>query len=83
MSFSINMLPVGTYTDVTGVIAAGPAAEIVALIATLKALIPDPTDTVGIRPASPDFLTITPGAAHLLLAELNAMEAAIAAAPVA
>jgi len=80
---AINESPVGTYADVTGIVNATAAAEVAALVVILKAYIIDPDSTAGNVPASPDFALIPPSVARLLRAELDAMAAAIAAAPTA
>lgn len=77
---ALNEKPIGTYADVTGVVDTTAAAEIVALIAVLDGLIPDPADQSDV-PDSPDFNQIDPAMAVLLRSELDALAAAIAAAP--
>ncbi len=72
--------PVGDYTDVTGVVDATAAAEIVVEIAKLTELIPDPSDTTDYA-GSPDFANIWASAAQQLQDELAGLAAAIAAAP--
>ena len=71
----------GGYANVTGIIAVGPAAELVTEIAKLKALIPDPTQSVSA--VSPEFDAIHPRLAEQLRAEIDAFAAAVAAAPTA
>ena len=77
--------PFGTYADVTGVVDATAAAEIVVLGAALKGLIPDgavPAAAVGGTPeTSPEFDAIRPEYAEKLRLEIDALLAAIAAAP--
>jgi hypothetical protein len=79
--------PFGTYADVTGVVNATAAAEVVVLVATLKGLIPDAaagSDHSGASPeASPEFDAIRPEVAQRIRAEIDALAAAIAAAPTA
>lgn len=74
-------MAVGTYADVTGVVDGTAAGEIVALIAELKSYIPDPTATVSAE--KPDFDQIPPHTADKLRTEIDALAAAIAAAPTA
>jgi len=76
---ALNESPIGSYSDVTGVVDGTAAAEIVTLIATLNGYIADEQD--GSVPASPDFGDIPIGTAKLISAELTALAAAIAAAP--
>ena len=71
--------PMGTYADVTGVVDATAAAEIVALVAELKSFIPDISAAVSAK--HPDFDEIHPSTAEKLRAEIDAAAAAIAAAP--
>jgi len=77
---ALNESPVGTYADVTGVVDATAAAEIVALIAVLQELVPQPA-TLTDYPGSPDFCNIPPAAAQQVQDEVAAIAAAIAAAP--
>ena len=77
---ALNESPVGGYVDVTGVVDATAAAEVVTAFALLADLIPNPasqTDYAG----SPDFANIPPAAAQQLQDELAGLAAAIAAAP--
>ena len=79
------MFSFGTYVDVTGVVDATAAAEIVVLGTSLKTLIPDTfaegvTSSETVMP-SPDFDKMDRGAAEKLVAEIDALLAAIAAAP--
>jgi hypothetical protein len=79
---AVNEGPFATYADVLGVVNATAASEIAALFVTLKTLIPDGSE--GSSPAPhPDFDTVDPAAAVKLIAELDAVAAAIAAAPTA
>ncbi|MGI9406002.1 MAG: hypothetical protein ACR2O4_06485 [Hyphomicrobiaceae bacterium] len=79
---AITVGPFGGYTDVTGVVDATAAAEIVVEIAKLTALIPDGSE--GSSPApDPDFDNVRPDYAEKLLAEIAGLAAAIAAAPTA
>ena len=78
---SLNESPIGVYADVTGIVNATAAAEIVALIAVLASFIASAQD--GSVPASPDFGNIPISTAVAIKAELDALAAAIAAAPTA
>lgn len=80
---ALNEQPIGVYADVTGVVNATAAPEIVALLVILNGYIPDPDDTSGATPASPDFANIPPATARAIRAEITAFAAAIAAAPTA
>ncbi len=79
----------GAYTNVTGVIAAGSKAEIQANINAMKALLPeiepqphqDSPVRAPVSAASPDFQTIPPERSNQLRLELDALWAAINAAP--
>ncbi len=73
------------HADVTGVIDATAAAEVVVEGAKFLALIPDPTvNTVAAtKGASPDFDRIPPATAKLLRDEFALFMAAMAAAPAA
>lgn len=82
---AINEVPVQVYTDATGVIDTTAAAEIVVLVASLNALIPDTghanaqaTPPQGVAPAYDNW---PPALADEMRAELEAMAAAIAAGP--
>lgn len=69
----------GGYANVTEVVSAAAQTAILAELAKLKALLPDPT-----APAvqvSPDFNIIPPAAVVQLRAEIDALNAAIDAAP--
>lgn len=79
---AVNESPIGTYTDVTGVVNATAAAEVVALFVILKGYIPDPSDQADV-PVHTDFWQMPPSVAENLRAEITALEAAIAAAPTA
>ncbi len=77
--------PFATYTDVTGVVNATAAAEIVVLGTNLKALIPN-TFNEGVTSNEspmphPEFDKMNRGDAVKLVAEIDALLAAIAAAP--
>jgi hypothetical protein len=85
---TVQESPFGTYADVTGVVDATAAPEIAAMITSLSDLIPDPRyaslapDSSGQSPAAtPDFDAIRPEYAEKLLLEIEALAAAIAAAP--
>jgi len=92
---ALTVSPFGTYADATGVIDATAAAEIVALITELKTFIPsapsafDAGSGTPVAAASeeamphPEFDDITQHAAEKLLGEIDALAAAIAAAPTA
>ena len=75
---ALNEGPFATYADVTGVVDATAAAEVVVLIAALKALF-DVAD--GESAASPEFARIDRPTRELLVGEIDGMAAAIAAAP--
>ena len=68
----------GVYADVTGVVDATAAAEIVALFAIFDAVI-DPGD--GIEPTHPDFYQLEKQVKELIQKEMTEFAAAIAAAP--
>jgi len=92
---TLTVSPFGTYTDVTGVVNATAAAEIVALITELKTLLPSApsafdagfgTPVAAVSEAampSPEFDDISQHAAEKLIGEIDALAAAIAAAPTA
>lgn len=71
--------PYGGFSDVTNVIAAAAQTAVVAQVALLKALIPD--ITAGVSAGHPDFDLIPPEMAVKLRAEIDALSAAIDAAP--
>ena len=76
--------PIGSYTDVTGVVDATAAAEIVVLVATLSSFLRGQTDTTGssnVSSEKPDFDQIPEHTRAKLLSEVDALAAAIAAAP--
>lgn len=75
--------PFGVYPDVTGVVDATAAAEIVALIATLQSFLPEPGPGTEASVPHTDFDKIPPAQVHNLNVEIDAAEAAIAAAPTA
>jgi hypothetical protein len=75
--------PFGTYTNVAGVIAATPAAQVAAVFTALLLMIPDPTANPPVSAAHPDFDMIPPHTAAKLRAEIAAAAAAVAAAPTA
>jgi len=77
---ALNESPVGTYANVTGIVNATAAPQITTLFATLKSFIQDPTSQTD-QAGSPDFLVIPPAAAQQLRDEIDAVAAAIAAAP--
>lgn len=68
----------GTYADVTGIVDGTAAAEVVALIAAFKARY---TATDGESLPHTDMNFVSKDVAVLINAELDAMAAAIAAAP--
>jgi hypothetical protein len=90
---SLTVGPFGTYTDATGVVDATAAAEIVAMGVSLKSLLPSaasafsagagtPVGAASEQPLPhPEFDKIAPDYAERLLVEINALLAAIAAAP--
>jgi hypothetical protein len=75
----------GTYTNVAGVIGATAAGQVAALKAPLQALLGsyNPATGVVVAPAHPDFNKIDPATAAKINAEIDAVFAAIAAAPTA
>lgn len=79
---AVSFQPFGTYADVTGVVNSTAAAEIVVLIAELKTFISN-----GVTPEPPmphpDFDQMPPALGQKLLDEIDAVAAAIAAAPTA
>jgi len=79
MSTITSLVPVGVYTDATGVIDATAAAEIVALGAVFLALFPN--SSTGAQGAHPDYDQVPPAWETAMRAEFAAFLAAIAAAP--
>jgi hypothetical protein len=71
--------PFGDYTNGTQVVSAAANTEIQANITKLKGLFPDPADA-GSAP-HPDFDLIPPEMVTRIRTEIDAMAAAIAAAP--
>ena len=92
---TITVGPFGTYTDATGVVDVTAAAEIVAMIVSLKTLIPVAasafdagagTPVTAISEAAlphPEFDKMPYDLSVRLLVEIDALAAAIAAAPTA
>lgn len=91
---ALNTGPFGTYADVTGVVNATAASEIAALTAELKTLIPGdpvayaagagtPAGASEQANASPEFDKMPLDLALRLRVEIDALAAAIAAAPAA
>ena len=82
---TINEVPIGTYDDVTGIINATAAPEIVALGVILKGFIPDPeaadATTIGVSGPAPEYDHVPPAFAIHFRAEIDAFLAAMAAAP--
>jgi hypothetical protein len=90
---TLSVGPFGTYADATGVIDATAAAEIVVMGTSLKTLIPSTPSAFGagagtpVTAASeaplphPDFDKMDSDLAVRLLVEIDALLAAIAAAP--
>jgi len=78
---ALNEVPVVTAADVTGVVDATAAAEIVVLGAAFLALLPN--SSTGALGATPDYDAIRPELETNLRAEMAAILAAIAAAPTA
>lgn len=70
--------PFGDYTNVAGVVSAQAAGQIAALFVKLKAFLSQPN---GASMPHTDFDSISPATRDLLVAEINAVAAAIAAAP--
>lgn len=73
--------PFGGYTDVTGVINATAAAELIVEINKLLALLPN--SSTNEQAATPDFDAIRPELETQIRVEAAALLAAIAAAPTA
>lgn len=92
---TLTVGPFGTYADVTGVVNTTAAAEIAAIIVSLKTLIPgeasafDAGSGTPVAAASeqalpsPEFDKMPFDLAERLLVEIDALAAAIAAAPTA
>lgn len=92
---ALTVSPFGSYPDVTGVVDAAAAAEIVALFTELQTFLPSepaafaagrgtPVEAGSEEPMPPpEFDDITLHAANKLNGEINALKAAIAAAPAA
>ena len=92
---ALQVGPFGTYADVTGVVNATAASEIAALIVELKTLIPAAPSAFGAGAGtpvtaaseqampSPEFDKMPKDLAERLLVEIDALAAAIAAAPTA
>ena len=90
---ALTVSPFGVYTDVVGVIDGTAAAEIVAMIVQLKKFLPSepaafaagegtPVGSASEQPMpSPEFDDISLHASLKLLGEIDALAAAIAAAP--
>lgn len=90
---TLTVGPFGTYTDATGVVDTTAAAEIVVMIASLKTLIPGvpsafdagsgtPVAAVSEQPLPPpEFDKMDQDLAERILVEIDALAAAIAAAP--
>ena len=90
---TLTVGPFGTYTDVTGVVDATAAPEIVALVTSLKTLIPGPASAFDAGSGTPVAATSEQSLPHpefdkmpfdlaeRLLVEIDALAAAIAAAP--
>lgn len=72
----------GVYADVTGVVDAAAAAEIVDLFVILKSFLPE-EGVGGVRMPPPDYCDIPIHTADKLRAEIDAFAVAIAAAPAA
>lgn len=92
---ALTVGPFGTYADATGVIDATAAAEIVAMGVSLKTLIPGPANAFDAGSGTPvaavseqamphpEFDKMPFDLAERLLVEIDALLAAIAAAPTA
>ncbi len=89
---ALNTGPFGTYTDVSGVVDGTAATEIVALVTSLLTLIPDtpvayaagagtPAGESEQEIPSPEFDKMPLDLATRLRVEIDALAAAIAAAP--
>jgi len=74
----LQEVPVGDYTDITQVISAAAQTAILVETAKFKALI---EIVNGTAQSSPDFGEIPPALSARLVAEFEALEAAIDAAP--
>lgn len=73
----------GGYANVTQATSAAAQTAIIAEVNKFKALIPDPTDTDPGPKPHPDFDQISPALAYKLRKEIDALTAAIDAAPTA
>lgn len=92
---ALTVSPFGSYPDVTGVVNATAAAEIVALVTELKTFLPGtpsafdagagtPVAAASEQPMPhPEFDSIKQDEADKLIGEIDALAAAIAAAPTA
>ena len=90
---ALNTGPFGTYPDVTNVVSVAAQTEIIALLTELKTLIPGtpsafsagsgtPVGAVSEAPMqSPEFDAMRQSDADKLVAEIDAISAAIDAAP--
>jgi hypothetical protein len=78
---ALDMVPVGTYANVTGVVNTTAKAEIVVLGAAFSTFLSQKGDAVGTAPRAPNFGDIPPATRALLQAEFDAVLAAIAASP--
>ena len=90
---ALTVGPFGTYADATGVVDATAAAEIAAMIVSLKTLLPVTPSAFGAGAGTPvtagseqalphpEFDKIASDYAERLLVEIDALAAAIAAAP--
>ena len=82
---AINEIPIGVYTDVTGVVDGTAAAEIVLIFDEMLRFVPDPEATdapiVGASGEAPDFDNVPPAYSVHIREEIAALRAAIAAAP--
>jgi len=79
MSTITSLVPVGTYADVTGVVDATAAAEVVVLGAAFLALFPN--SSTGAQGVHPDYDAVRADWETNMRAEMAALLAAIAAAP--
>ena len=71
--------PFGSYANVTNTVSAAAKSEIIANIDAFIALLPD--SSTGAPGATPDFDVLRPELERVLRAELDAVKAAINAAP--
>lgn len=80
---ALNLVPMGTYADVTGVVDATAASEIDALIDLLLAYVPDvATQDPSPTGEAPNYDKWHPEVAVHIRAEIEAIRDAVAAAPV-